>query len=142
MKQLFFTSIFLFSFVINLQNQSIDKEIRTQVNEISIKDSFTFDDYVIRFVNVLSDSRCPKGVMCVQAGAAIVKVVVYKSGKPIQNHNMTFTPNGYFPNNKGNLFNSETLKITSIGLLPYPKPETQIIKENYTLKLLIEEEVE
>ncbi|WP_299114007.1 hypothetical protein [uncultured Winogradskyella sp.] len=116
--------------------------ILVEYNNISIGKSFAFNDYEIRFVDVLSDSRCPKAVMCIVAGEAVVKVKIYKSGKRIIEKTLTFTPTVFLPNSKGNLYDTELLKVTGVALYPYPVADNQIQKENYSLKLLIEELVE
>ena len=42
-------------------------------------------------------------------------------------------------NGKGNLFNSDIIKVTAVALSPYPTSDNHIVKENYKLKLLFEE---
>ncbi|RZN84609.1 MAG: hypothetical protein EVB11_00725 [Winogradskyella sp.] len=114
-------------------------EVLVEYQSISIGESFAFDDYEIQFDNVLSDSRCPKAVMCVVAGEAVGNVAIYKSGELISETELTFTPITYLPNQKGNLFDADDFKVTGVELWPYPKAGHPIPFKSYKLKLLIEE---
>lgn len=114
-------------------------EIFTEIFELSINDSFEFDDYQIRFADVLSDSRCPKMVMCLVAGEAEVVLEVYKNNKKLTTKGLQFTPTIYLPNTKGNIYNSEFIKITGVELYPHPISDNNISKSDYKLKLIFEE---
>ena len=142
MTRLVFAFLFLFTIAINAQDNSINKEVMSEFYELSIGDVFEFEDYKIQFVDVLSDNRCPKDVMCVIAGEAIVFLDIFKNNKKLTTKALSFTPTVFLPNNKGNLYDRELLKITGVALYPYPVAANQIQKENYSLKLLIEELVE
>ncbi|MFD1062464.1 hypothetical protein ACFQ1Q_04340 [Winogradskyella litorisediminis] len=110
-----------------------------EFHELSINDSFEFDDYEIKFVDVLSDNRCPKAVMCIVAGEAKVAFEVYKSGKILSKQILRFTPTVYLPNSQGNIYNSDLIKITGVELTPYPVLDNSILKSDYRLKLVFEE---
>ncbi len=109
---------------------------------MSINDSFEFEDYEIRFIDVTSDSRCPKAVMCIVAGEANVVLDIYKGSVKISSNDLRFTPTIYLPNNKGNIYNSEFIKVTGVELFPHPNSDNNIPKVDYRLKLLYEEIVE
>ena len=139
MKKILTALIFVWSMVSYGQQQP---EIFSEVYQLSINDSFEFDDYEIRFVDVLSDSRCPKMAMCIVAGHADVVVDIYKRNIKIEAKTIRFTPTIYLPNNKGNIFNSEFIKITGVELYPHPISDNSFAKSDYKLKLVFEEIVE
>lgn len=116
-------------------------DILTETVFVSIGDSFVFEDVEIKLLDIGVDSRCPKSVMCARAGDVMVKITVYKSRKQISEKTIAFTPTVYLPYEKGNLVNSETLKITAVALSPYPVVENNIKKSDYKLKLLLEETI-
>ncbi|SHG76144.1 hypothetical protein [Winogradskyella jejuensis] len=142
MKQIFTLGFSFCFFLLFGQEAKTEPQILTEVYSLSIGNSFEFDDYKIRFIDVLSDSRCPKAVMCVVAGEAKVVVEVYKENKKLSTKNIVFTPTVFMPNKKGNLFDSEKIKVTGVELFPYPSADNQVPKEDYKLKLLLEELVQ
>lgn len=114
-------------------------EVLVEYHDIAIGDSLVFDEYEIKFVDVTTDSRCPKAVICVREGEANIEVEVYKSNELVSKKKLIFTSMVVLPSGKGNLFNSDFLKVTGAALHPYPITDNQILKENYKLKLLFEE---
>ncbi|THH37854.1 hypothetical protein [Neolewinella litorea] len=57
---------------------SPDEEIQLQVGD-RLRADPRADDF-FTFVKVLEDSRCPRGVQCIQAGRAVVAVQVMRDG--------------------------------------------------------------
>lgn len=88
--------------------------------------------YRLLLKQVVSDSRCPEGVTCVWAGEARFVVSVYKDKKFVEEVTLSTT------NREQNL---ETFskylgkKVTSVGVLPYPKEEVNIDPKTYVLKI-------
>ena len=58
---------------------------QTEVNvfnaQLQTGQAFSFNNNAVCFKEVVSDSRCPKGVTCVWAGEARVLVDIYEDGK-------------------------------------------------------------
>lgn len=131
--------IILCPLLISGQIKSNIEEIIVEYSNIFIGESLEFEDYEIHFDNVVSDSRCPKEVICVVAGEAIINLTIYKSGELLSKKELIFTPITYFPNQKGNLFERKDLKVSGVELWPYPKAGHPIPSNSYKLKLLVEE---
>ena len=126
-------------FICSILSYGQKPEFFTEVYELSVNDIFEFENYEIRFVDVLSDSRCPKMAMCIVAGEAIVFLEIVKNNKKLTTKTLQFTPSLFLPNNKGNIFNSEFIKITGVELYPHPISDNNISKSDYKLKLIFEE---
>ncbi|WP_452225575.1 hypothetical protein [Lacinutrix chionoecetis] len=97
------------------------------------------EDLEFKFVAVESDSRCPKGVQCVWAGEAVVLVDVFKNGTKLEQKRITFSPTSKLQNLIGNLFTSESLKISGINIAPYPEYRNKIKAEDYYIMLDVRE---
>ena len=74
---LFFCSISVFC-TLNAQKQII-KDSLSISKTIRLQQKVSFNDYDVKFKKVITDSRCPKNVMCVRAGEAYVLVSIYKN---------------------------------------------------------------
>lgn len=135
MNKMLLVLFVIFSIVSSGQQQ----EVFTEVYELSINDSFEIEDYKIKFVDILSDSRCPKAVMCIVAGEADIVVEVYRKNTKIDTKTIRFTPTVYLPNSKGNIFNSGFIKITGVELYPHPISDNSLLKSEYKLKFVLEE---
>jgi hypothetical protein len=90
----------------------------------------------IKFVEVIEDSRCPEDANCIWAGNAKIKVTVSRNGRDRQ----TFELNTSLPNdNSGDHFISYNgLKITLIGLTPFPSASKAIDTKAYESTFVIE----
>jgi len=94
------------------------------------------EDFAIELVEVLSDSRCPKNVQCIQAGEAIIVVNIYKNGKVESQEKLTIYPTT-IKENILQLLSTKLTQTTALNLLPYP---TGIVKNelsNYCLELTV-----
>ncbi|MEW6361209.1 MAG: hypothetical protein AB1477_03720 [Acidobacteriota bacterium] len=85
----------------------------------------------VRFLGVVEDSRCPKGVNCVWAGAVTVKISVSCPGKEAKAFELS------------SLQGKETIeyegkRITLVRVTPYPQADKPIRKANYRVTLKIE----
>ncbi len=96
-----------------------------------------FDDVSIEFVELISDSRCPKNVNCIRAGEAKVLVAIYKNGKFTQEKTLVFHASGVVNVIQMQLFNSDYLNIQGLALYPYPKGVGKIVDDKYYLDLRI-----
>lgn len=88
--------------------------------------------YRLVLKQVVSDSRCPEGVTCVWAGEARFVVSVYKDKKMLEEVTLSTA------NREQNLeLFSKYLakKVTSVGVLPYPKQGVGVDPKSYVLKI-------
>lgn len=138
MRNIIIGLMLFFSLFVISQGRA-EEEVLVEYYTISIGESFAFDGYEIKFVDVLSDNRCPKAVMCVVAGEANVVLELYKGNVKVSSNNLRFTPTIYLPHSKGNIYNSEFVKVTGVELFPHPISDNDMPKSDYKLKLLFEE---
>ncbi len=136
MKQLFFVLVFLISFI-NFAQDSTNVKAETPkiVSRLEFGKVLQVDDVELKFVEVLSDSRCPKNVTCIWAGEAVVLVDVYKNGKKLEQKKLTFNPSSQLQNQFANLFASENLNISAYNVSPYPVYKEKIKPEDYYIQL-------
>ena len=83
----------------------------------------------IRFLEVVSDSRCPTGVQCIWAGEASCTVEITYQDSPVQK---VLTQSG--SSNAVTYFNDYEI---SFEIQPYPKAGERIEKKEYRLQLNI-----
>ncbi len=105
---------------------------KTQYKTITQKECVKKKGYRLVMKKVVSDSRCPEGVTCVWAGEVSFVVSVYKDKKFVED--VTFSS----ANREQNLeLFSKYLgkKVTSVGVLPYPKQGVSVDPRSYVLKI-------
>ncbi|MCZ6595281.1 MAG: hypothetical protein O6943_10275 [Bacteroidetes bacterium] len=102
------------------------------VIKIALGETVTAGNVILKFVEVLEDSRCPKDVVCIWEGRAKVKVVI--SGESISLKELELTV-GEKNKNILVVFNGFTFK--AVGLTPYPSSGITG-KPSYTLMVLKE----
>ena len=136
MKQLFFALIFLISTISFAQDSTkIKAETPRIVSRLEFGKVFQVADVELKFVEVVSDSRCPKNVTCVWAGEVVVLVDVYKDGKKVEQKKLTFNSSSQLQNQFANLFASEDLNISAYNVSPYPVYGEKIKSGNYYIQL-------
>lgn len=96
-----------------------------------------FEDVSIEFVEVISDSRCPKNVNCIRAGEAEVLIAIFRNGTFSHNKKLVFHASGLVNEKQVQLFNTDYLNIQGLALYPYPVGVGRIIDETYYLDLQI-----
>jgi len=101
------------------------------VIKIGTPETLKGPDITVRFLEVVEDSRCPKGVDCVWAGRAVIKVELAKPGNEAREFVLE-------AGNEGStaVFAGYTVRLRSLS--PYPEAEKQIAPENYRAALRIE----
>lgn len=140
MKSIVFIIAILFSsFGIAQDSTKVKVETPKIVTKLQLGKLMHFEDIDIKFVEVVTDSRCPKGVSCVWAGEAKVLVDIYKAGKKIDQKEIVFNTSNQFVDKLANIFASETLNISGYTLSPYPEYGKKIKTEDYYLQLDIKE---
>ena len=65
-----------------------------------------FDNYEVKFKDVISDSRCPNSVMCVRAGEVYVLVSIYKKGDFVEDKKIRIDASGYVMESTNLTFNA------------------------------------
>lgn len=87
----------------------------------------------VRFLKVVEDSRCPKGVNCVWAGAVTIKIQVAKAGKTSKILELSTLKDRETANFEGK-------RITLIRVTPYPEAGKKIEPGSYVLTLKISDD--
>lgn len=121
------------------ESTSVKLEAPKIVVKLMMGNQINIADVEIRFIEVISDSRCPNDVNCVWAGEAKVVIALYKNNKFLENKTIVITPTN---NLQDKLLVAYTTKETKIGvynLLPYPVSRTRIKNEDYFLQLIVED---
>ncbi len=138
MKTIFFIFTVLFS-TLSIAQDSLNVKAETPkiVSKLRFGKPMKIGDVELKFIKVLSDSRCPKGVACVWAGEAVVLVDIFKDGKKTEQKELTFSPKSHLQNKFSNILKSDELSISSYNILPYPKYGRKITNEEYYLQLEI-----
>lgn len=93
--------------------------------------------YQIVLKEVVSDSRCPKGVTCVWAGEASAIVSIYKDSKLVEDNTMVFSMKNAEENKQwfSKYLPEKQRKIKSISVFPYPKQGVAVNKKDYYIKI-------
>jgi hypothetical protein len=89
----------------------------------------------VRFVEVLMDSRCPTGVLCVWAGEVSVLVAVAGHGEKPQEITLTITPRD--PEATTAPVFEHTVKLLRVH--PYPQKDRKIDPQRYSASLVVNE---
>ena len=98
---------------------------------------FEQGDLKIKFIKVLSDSRCPKAVTCVQAGEAIALVGVYRGRKLIEKKRLFFPASGSINMKTNMLFSNSEIQFSGMALHPYPELPGKIPQSAYNLEIKV-----
>lgn len=91
----------------------------------------------MKFIKVISDSRCPKDVTCVCTGKAEILVSILKQGKVLEQKTITITP--YVNLKKPTVVDESSAKysIEGVDLLPYLVSTSKSKPEDYVLQLQV-----
>ncbi len=97
-----------------------------------------YNTYHVVFKKLISDSRCPKDVMCNRAGEAKVLLSIYNEDVFIEDKEITIDASGYVMEVNNLAFTNEDFKIYGINLKPYPITKDKITNENYELEIVFQ----
>jgi hypothetical protein len=89
------------------------------------------EDLELRFIDVLEDSRCPKGVECFWAGRASCEVELILAGS---SYDMTLTEPGLTDTYSREQYEGYEF---AFHITPYPEAEKEIAKDEYRLNLIV-----
>lgn len=87
---------------------------------------------------VINDSRCPEGVNCIWAGECEIQVAIFKNQKLVSEENVLLSPKLYKENIRWFSKYYPKLKITEIGVLPYPKTDVVIDPKDFFVRIIFE----
>ena len=110
---------------------------QSTVTELNYGEVLQVDNIDVEFVKIISDSRCPKNVMCVRAGEAKVLVAIFRNGKFLKEQHLVFHASGVQKEKQNVLFSTEEIQLSGLALLPYPERPGSIQDEDYFLKVQI-----
>ena len=119
-------SIFLF--------QCGSKNSATSSSEVVLEKAIEQEEYQIKLLKVISDSRCPEGVSCIWEGQVEMIVGVYKADKLIEERELIVN----FKTNEENATwanQYSTKPIKFIGVLPARDKDKPINESDYKLLL-------
>ena len=105
------------------------------VSKLEFGKAFQINDYELKFVKVITDSRCPKNVTCVWAGEVSVLVDVFKNGEFVNKKTLNFGRASYSNRELLNLISTEDIQVSGFSVLPYPIDGVKIKEADYYIQL-------
>ena len=84
----------------------------------------------VAFDRLLSDSRCPKGVNCIVAGEAVVRISLSKAGSAREGRDLQTTADGAEAT-----YGAYRIKLVAVD--PYPIADRQTAPKDYVVTLLV-----
>lgn len=128
--------IFITSFSFS-QDSTKTRKAETPIitSKVYLGKSIVVENYEIEFIEVLQDSRCPKGVSCIWAGEVVILVDLFEDGKKVERKKITLNPKIELQNRIGNLFFSDKLSLSVQNVLPYPTAKAKKQSNAYYLLL-------
>lgn len=107
------------------------------IKGLSVGESFRYGDIEVLFSEVISDSRCPKKVMCVRAGEAKVEVKVYVNDELVKTRELIFFASGFVDEKNMQIYYTDNWNISGISLDPYPDYPSSLGLKDYKLSLKV-----
>lgn len=135
MKYLLLTLTFVYSLQLSAQTEITIDSLSTY-DTVKLKERVNFEHYTIEFKELLSDSRCPKDVMCVRAGEAKLVVNVYENNEFVKETELTIHASGYISKDYNLIGDFEDYYIYGTMLTPYPVSTKKIKEKDYRLSLM------
>ena len=105
---------------------------------INFNQKIDYGSFHVKFKRLVSDSRCPKDVMCIRAGEAKVLLSIYENGKFIQDQEIIIDASGYVMKENNLAFNTKDFKIYGMTLTPYPINSNTIPQEDYKIEIVFQ----
>ncbi|MGB6269257.1 MAG: hypothetical protein WBF67_09635 [Olleya sp.] len=138
MKHLLLAFLVLFTAISFAQDSTTVKaETPKIITKLQNGATYNHEDISIKFIKVVTDSRCPKNVMCIRAGEAEVLVAVFNKGKKVEEKLLKILPTATLQNTLNLIFKTEAFSISGFNLLPYPENGFNIKAEDYVLQLQV-----
>lgn len=122
---------------LHAQNQVV-KDALSVTEIIGLQQKVRYGDYEVKFKKIITDSRCPKSVMCIRAGEADVLVSIYKNGDFIKDKKIRIDASGFVMETTNLAFNAEDFKIYGFNLSPYPEGVKDVSEQDYKLEIVFQ----
>lgn len=135
MKPLIFVFTLLFSVGLFAQDTSIEP-VKTPriITKLPIEKRATVNGVAIKFLSVVSDSRCPKNVNCIWAGEVIVLVELQQEAQEAIEKTITI---GFKRDPTGSetdiIYKNQSFTIKAIKVSPYPEYGIEVNVSDYVL---------
>lgn len=138
MKTFSYIILFCFAFLFSeLQAQTqVVKDSLSISKVVGLQEKAIFNAYEVKFKSVVTDSRCPKNVMCVRAGEAEVLLSIYKNGTFLEDKKIRIDASGFVLETNNLAFNTDEFKIYGFALSPYPDGVDDIDNKSYQLEIV------
>ncbi|MFV8268953.1 hypothetical protein ACNQGP_03330 [Flavobacterium sp. GT2N3] len=134
MKNSLLLLLLIFGTITFAQNRKTEK---VKYLKISQKKCLKKKGFNLVLKEIVSDSRCPKGVTCIWAGEASVVISVYKDSKLVEIHPMVFSMKNEEENKQwfSKYLPEKQRNIKNLNVVPYPKEGVIIKSESYFVKI-------
>lgn len=129
-----FSFLLLLVTTILLAQDSPEPEPVVHSSHLQPGELISFGNKSIRFKEVISDSRCPKEVLCVWAGEAKILLEIFENDVLLEEKIMTVNA-GNIPLN----FSAEGMSYSLNRILLSPYPSMKEVEQNYSLEISITE---
>jgi hypothetical protein len=129
--------LFLFIFISSLALAQSSKPEKLSYLKINQKVCSNQKGFQLVFKGITSDSRCPKGVTCIWAGAVTAIVSVYEDGTLLENTTLVFSIKNTDENKKwfARYLPKRKKNIKMLQIVPYPKSGVTINPRDYRIKI-------
>ncbi|WP_298900930.1 hypothetical protein [uncultured Psychroserpens sp.] len=138
MKKLVFLFVLSFACTSGHAQTPFSKDSLSISYFVGFQQKIDVENYEVKFKKLVSDSRCPKDVMCVRAGEAKVLLSFYKDGHFIEDKEVVIHASGYVMEENNLAFKTEDYKIYGMNLKPYPKGTNGIPEQDYQLEVVFQ----
>ncbi|GGG35696.1 hypothetical protein [Bizionia arctica] len=136
MRAVFIICLFSSFFIHAQDSVKIKVEAPKIVTKLHLGKTYHVDAISIKFVDVLTDSRCPEDVTCIWAGQVVALIEIYENDTLLEQKEMVFEPGKTKAKELRSLYSNEDKTILANSVLPYPKKSREKIKkEDYYLQL-------
>ncbi|SDR77996.1 hypothetical protein SAMN04515667_0640 [Formosa sp. Hel1_31_208] len=115
---------------------SFIKDSLSIIKIIKFQGKVEYLSHKVSFEKLISDSRCPKDVMCIRAGEAKVLISVYKNDIFLTDKEVVIHASGYVTEENNLIFVAQDFKIFGINLTPYPQNGNPIPEKDYNLEIV------
>jgi len=113
----------------NIEGNNNSRVMGPEEISLSVGETGKFSDLEIIFDEVISDSRCPSDVQCIQAGSVMLKLTLSNDqGVKITLNKST----------EGGSWEFDNYRISILEVKPYPTSQVQINKDDYIATLKVE----
>ena len=133
MNKLIYIFIFLFA-LSGFSQDTIQVRSPKIITKLGYGKTLNKDGISVKFVKVISDSRCPKDVNCIWAGEAEVLIDVFKNG--VKREQRIIKVSSSYLSNASLVTVLDDSELHVMNLAPYPEYDIKIKPEEYYLQLV------